>query len=132
MKKDQATIKGVSQAWEYYIADHPVIIPDMIEAAITKTFSEWLEGHSEELIQKIADNATAMIPEKQEPKDEQGIAACSFKGQIIASSDLTKRSEKGNMIGLPCGQFTIRVTEGFPRWRVHALNGTMVSMKILE
>ena len=52
--KENATKKGVESAWDFWLGQHDYSVPATIEAAIVKAFSEWLEDHTEDLIEAIA------------------------------------------------------------------------------
>ncbi len=54
LAKANSASEGVRDAWALYLAVHPITIPDIIEDAVEKAFSSWLETHTEELIRVIA------------------------------------------------------------------------------
>jgi hypothetical protein len=42
--KESAAAEGVRKAWDFYLADHPISIPESIEDAVGRAFSVWLES----------------------------------------------------------------------------------------
>ena len=57
--KKSAVVEGIDKAWSFYLYDHPISVPQTIEDAVTKAFAEWLDDHSDELIEAIATKVAA-------------------------------------------------------------------------
>lgn len=57
MKKEDATAKGVEEAWAYWMSQHDVTVPDCIIEAIKIAFSKWLDKNEYKVIAAIADKA---------------------------------------------------------------------------
>ncbi len=52
-----AAIKGVSEAWDFWLSQHDVSTPECIVEAVGQAFTGWLNTHSDELIAAIAQAA---------------------------------------------------------------------------
>jgi hypothetical protein len=55
MSRESKVAEGVQDAWDFWLSQHPVTVPEIIEAAAVKAFREWLDEHSDEIIAAIAD-----------------------------------------------------------------------------
>jgi hypothetical protein len=67
MSKLNSAAQGVADAWDFYLSQHDVSVPDMIERAVEKAWTEWLEAHSDDIIAAIAEKAAGCIPEEEAP-----------------------------------------------------------------
>lgn len=52
--KEKAAVEGVERAWDFWLGQHPVSVPEIIEEAIKKAFAAWLDEHSDEIVAAIA------------------------------------------------------------------------------
>jgi hypothetical protein len=52
--RHDAITKGVTDAWDFWLSQHDVTVPDTIEAAVSTATRAWLDGHTPELIEAIA------------------------------------------------------------------------------
>lgn len=52
--KTSKTAEGVEDAWAWWLSQHPESVPEIIESAIKKAFSEWLERNKADVIAAIA------------------------------------------------------------------------------
>jgi hypothetical protein len=50
MPKLSATAEGVSDAFGFWLSQHPISVPEIIEQAISKTFEKWLDDNGEEIV----------------------------------------------------------------------------------
>ena len=68
-RKPSQVAQGVDMAWSFWLSQHPVSVPDIIEMAVEKAartaLDNWLDTHTEEIVRAIAKNATPIeeIPE---------------------------------------------------------------------
>lgn len=53
-----ALTDGVRRAWDGYLAEHGVTVPDLIESAVQAAWREWLAEHTDEIVAAIARGAT--------------------------------------------------------------------------
>ena len=53
--KQESIQKGVADAFDFWLSQHPISFPEIIGDSMKKAFSEWLEAHSEEIIERIAE-----------------------------------------------------------------------------
>jgi hypothetical protein len=51
----KATTKGVTDAWDLWLSQHDITVPDCIEAAATAAVRGWLIDNTPELIKAIAE-----------------------------------------------------------------------------
>jgi hypothetical protein len=56
-KNIKAVTQGVTDAWDFWLSQHDVSVPDRIEAAVGDAFKAWLDQHTAELIAAIAEAA---------------------------------------------------------------------------
>jgi hypothetical protein len=52
MAKDKfdAVSSGVGEAFDFWLSQHPISVPEMIETAIEKSITKWMDVHSDEII----------------------------------------------------------------------------------
>ncbi|MCX5607184.1 hypothetical protein OHB39_06250 [Streptomyces sp. NBC_00047] len=50
----EAITKGISDAWDFWLSQHDISTPELIQDAVEKSVSSWLTAHSDELIAAIA------------------------------------------------------------------------------
>jgi hypothetical protein len=62
--KRTATQIGVRDAWDFYLSQHNVSVPETIEIAMREAMTEWLNAHSQEIIDTIADRAAGAAGSK--------------------------------------------------------------------
>ena len=55
----QAIEKGVCEAWDFWLSQHNVTVPDCIENAVQAAWADWLSDHTDALIAAIARQAAA-------------------------------------------------------------------------
>jgi hypothetical protein len=54
--------KGVDQAmWAWLIDNSPITVPGLIEAAVERAFTAWLDTNREPLLERIADKIAAKL-----------------------------------------------------------------------
>lgn len=53
----QAIVNGVGAAWDAWLSQHEVTVPNCIEYAVQNAFAEWLTEHTGALIEAIARQA---------------------------------------------------------------------------
>lgn len=56
-ENERDTADGVREAWEFWLDQHPHSVPEIIESAIKKAFSEWLEQNRGDVLAAIAKEA---------------------------------------------------------------------------
>lgn len=54
MAKDRDAIEGVQSSWDFWLDQHPVSVPEIIEEAVKKAFTAFLEKHKAEVLEAIA------------------------------------------------------------------------------
>jgi hypothetical protein len=59
MTNESSAARGVREAWDYWLSDHPVSVPEIIEVAVRDAFAEWLNSHADEIIAAIAERNRA-------------------------------------------------------------------------
>jgi len=69
--KGDATAEGVAGAWSDWLNEHPVSIPELITKALGTAFSVWLDDHTDDLIDAIAD-AAQPVGARTTPPDTAG------------------------------------------------------------
>jgi hypothetical protein len=42
---DETISKAITDAFDFWLSQHPISFPEMIETAIEKSFSDWLMNH---------------------------------------------------------------------------------------
>ena len=57
MRKLNATAEGVRDAFDFWLSQHNVSVPDIFELAIRAAVSAWLDDHAEEIVEAIAKGA---------------------------------------------------------------------------
>jgi hypothetical protein len=72
MSRASDVAKGVEDAWSCWLYDHPVSVPEIIEDAVAKAVTDWIDQHSQELIEAIASAVAARsiipLPPSGEPQ----------------------------------------------------------------
>ncbi|MDN5853366.1 MAG: hypothetical protein L0K86_11075 [Actinomycetia bacterium] len=57
-KNDNATLESVKQAvtdaWDFWLSQHDISVPDRIEDAVTASWEKWLDANSEKVIDRMA------------------------------------------------------------------------------
>lgn len=53
----RATTEGVAEAWAFWLDQHPVSVPELIQDAVTKAVTAWLDKHGHELLRQMAEPA---------------------------------------------------------------------------
>jgi len=53
MTKDTDAKKGVEAAWDFWLSQHDVSVPDIIEMAIKETFGGWLAAHTDDIMARV-------------------------------------------------------------------------------
>jgi hypothetical protein len=51
--KETAASKGVEGAWDFWLSQHPISVPDIIEMAVTAAVASWLNDHDDVIIDAI-------------------------------------------------------------------------------
>lgn len=52
--RSRATTEGVAEAWDWWLSQHDVSVPELIYDAVTKAVTSWLNTHEDDLIDAIA------------------------------------------------------------------------------
>lgn len=65
--RTDATIKAVTDSWDFWLSQHPLTVPHCIESAVRDAMKAWLDEHKDEIIAAIATKAAAAIQQKQTP-----------------------------------------------------------------
>lgn len=52
--RDEATRDGVEAAFNYWLYDHPVSVPEIVKSAIEDAVFKWLDKHRDEVTLAIA------------------------------------------------------------------------------
>jgi hypothetical protein len=53
--REDSVVKGVADAWDFYLDQYPITVPACIEQAVQNAVQEWLGDHTTELISAIAE-----------------------------------------------------------------------------
>lgn len=53
-QKLEATTRGVTQAWDWWLHDHEVTAPGAVETGVQLAFDDWLVKNTDALIEAIA------------------------------------------------------------------------------
>lgn len=53
---------GVRDAWDYWLSQHPVSVPEIIEKAAEVSFGKWLSLNADELMDRIAREVAKRVP----------------------------------------------------------------------
>ncbi len=56
MKTDKIK-EGVTEAFDFWLSQHPITMQDLVELSLTQAMKEWLDKNREEIIEKIASAA---------------------------------------------------------------------------
>jgi len=64
-----ATKAGVSDAWDFWLSQHDVSVPETIEAAVKDAVTKWLNIHGEDLFA----SAIAEVLRRSGPPSEEGL-----------------------------------------------------------
>jgi hypothetical protein len=61
MSRPNSVSLGIADAWDTYLNEHNVSVPQMIEGAIEKAVTKWLDARNDDIIEaiarKVAENA---------------------------------------------------------------------------
>lgn len=49
MTKESAARQGVSDAWDFWLSQHPISVPELIKDAVKEAVTEWLDRHGRDL-----------------------------------------------------------------------------------
>ncbi len=55
--RQSTTRTGVYEAWTWWLDNHDISVPEIIEDAIEAAVKRWLDQHQDELIAAIAERA---------------------------------------------------------------------------
>lgn len=55
MPSARATTEGVAEAWTYWLNQHPISVPELIERAVEKAVDVWMDANADKLITAIAE-----------------------------------------------------------------------------
>ena len=72
--KDKAVELGVRDAFDFWLAQHDISFPMLLEGVIRKVFEEWTDAHEDEIIAAIADRVSRKkeaTPEDPEDPNEK-------------------------------------------------------------
>lgn len=53
--------KGIAEAFDYWLGQHPITTPECLESGIQKAFAAWLNVHEDEIIERIAEKAKVQL-----------------------------------------------------------------------
>ena len=65
MAKINSVAEGVSDAWDFWLSQHPISVPEIIEASVEKVFRSWLNANEEAIIERIAEKVSVMTIDLQ-------------------------------------------------------------------
>lgn len=54
MSRLNSTAKGVADAWDFWLSQHDVTVPDCIIEAVKAAFTAWLDRNRDEVVAAIA------------------------------------------------------------------------------
>lgn len=54
MSKDTDTSRGVEKAWDFWLSQHDVSVPELIEAAIERSVLRWMDSNTEVILERVA------------------------------------------------------------------------------
>ena len=66
MTKQTATERGVTEAFDFWLSQRPITVPEIMEAAIKAALKEWLDDNHVEIVEAIAKNTPAIWVEARE------------------------------------------------------------------
>jgi hypothetical protein len=55
-------MEGVKDAWDFWLSQHDVSVPDLIHDAVSKVFTSWLDDHEEQILETIARQKLLLVP----------------------------------------------------------------------
>lgn len=56
---DEAVKAGVSDAWDYWLTQHDVSVPEIIHEAVKDAVTRWLDAHGEDVLKTALREAIA-------------------------------------------------------------------------
>ncbi len=73
MAKDPDTKKGVEAAWDFWLSQHDVSVPEIIKEAVKEAFGAWLNAHTDEILERVhaAMPAIDLDPEEDQQDSEK-------------------------------------------------------------
>jgi hypothetical protein len=83
--------KGVANAFEFWLSQHDISTPSAIESAISKSFENWLNQNSDEIIDRVASKVKVLeyMDEVSRLRDcLQEIANTDYRGNRSHESKL--------------------------------------------
>jgi hypothetical protein len=60
--KSTAVQEGVREAWDFWLSQHPVSVPDIIQEAIKQAVTTWFDAHTDELLETLAATIAQQSP----------------------------------------------------------------------
>lgn len=54
MTHEEAISLGVRDAWDFWLSQHDISVPECIEAAVREAVSDWLDSHTADLLDRMA------------------------------------------------------------------------------
>jgi hypothetical protein len=64
----EAVIEGVTRAWDFHLAQHPISTSEVIEGAIKEAFRQWLEANKTEVLASVAERFSRVTPTELKAK----------------------------------------------------------------
>jgi len=113
MTKDTDAKKGVESAWDFWLRQHDVSVPDIIETAIKETFDTWLAVHTDDIMDRVhaavpADGVVAVVPPQDAPPPPAAPQAQSF--YLRPMEDIMAEGERADQ------DLARRMAEGTATW----------------
>jgi hypothetical protein len=67
-----AISKGVEGSFDFWLSQHDVSTPEIIECAVKSAFTDWLDAHTDALVAAIVSNGTTSPrPKATEPTQKK-------------------------------------------------------------
>jgi hypothetical protein len=60
MPEVDKTVQGVADAWDFYLSQHDVSVPEMIERSIQVSLTKWLDANTDLILAAIQRSARGL------------------------------------------------------------------------
>jgi hypothetical protein len=61
--KHSTAHQAIQDAWDFWLSQNPISVPEIIEAAVAKAFEAWLCSEEERLIDAVAEKVAERLPD---------------------------------------------------------------------
>lgn len=68
-----STKEGVEAAWDFWLSEHPISIPEIIQAAIKEAFEKWLDENRDLVAAAISDKTVQLALIEREINKDDGL-----------------------------------------------------------